>query len=267
MGVDTHAHVFTQALTFVHAGEGYIPDYDATLETFMAKLASHGLSHAVLIQPSFLGADNDHLLRCVEKYVDRLRGIVIVDSTIPKARLLELQARGVVGVRFIEYGGAVPDWSDPAWSTLANHIAELDWVAEIYAPASALKAIADPLLRRGCKLLIDHYGRPDPNQRANDPGFKYLLSMAESGHVWVDLSGPYRNGDGELGEQYSKQYLTQLRSAFGLERLLWGSDWPCVRYEPWQNYAASWSFLTTILPDPIERTEVLWRTPAELFGL
>nr|CUV26796.1 protein of unknown function [Ralstonia solanacearum] len=40
--------------------------YDATLPAYLAQLDAHGLSHGVLIQPSFLGVDNSYLLAALE---------------------------------------------------------------------------------------------------------------------------------------------------------------------------------------------------------
>jgi predicted TIM-barrel fold metal-dependent hydrolase len=266
-GVDTHAHTFTQALTMVHAGEGYIPDYDAALETYLKKLDDHGLTHGVLIQPSFLGTDNSNLLRAVASRPERLRCMVIVDPDIPLEELLRLKAGGAVGVRLILFGEATPDLRDKRWSRFLGKIASLDWIVEIYAPAFLLPTLAPALLEHGCRLLIDHYGRPDEKLGQDDPGFQYLLTLAKTGQVWVDISGPYRNGEGELGGKLSEEYLQTLREAFGLDHLLWGSDWPCVRYEPWNNYDSACRFLTKVLPDDVSRNLVLWEAPSKLFQL
>ena len=49
------------------------------------------------------------------------------------------------------------------------------------------------LLAAGCRVVIDHFGRPDPALGIADPGFAYLLRQADSGQVWVKLAAPYRN--------------------------------------------------------------------------
>lgn len=45
----------------------YAPSYDATLPAYLAQLDAHGLSHGVLIQPSFLGVDNSYLLAALRQ--------------------------------------------------------------------------------------------------------------------------------------------------------------------------------------------------------
>lgn len=265
-GVDTHAHIFSQDLKFIRAGEGYIPDYDAPLGTYLAKLQNHGLTHSVLIQPSFLGTDNSHLLRAAQQHRDQLRCIVITDPSASLEELRDLKNQGAVGTRVIAFGDFRPDFADRVWLDYLDRIAELDWIVEIYCPASQLRQFAEPFIDRGCRLLIDHYGRPDPQLGLLDPGFEYLLSLAQTGKIWVDISGPYRNGEGALGEEVSAAYLASLRKWFGSERILWGSDWPCVQFEPWNNFESSCAFLKRVVPNREDRAKILWETPAKLFG-
>lgn len=266
LGVDTHAHIFNQQLGFVHAGEGYIPDYDATLETYLGKLDRYGLSHGVLIQPSFLGDDNSNLLAAVAAHLDRLRAIVIADPDAPREKLEDMVRQGAVGVRLILYGDE-EDYGDGRWRRFAETLATMDLIVEAYGPASGLADAGGHFLDAGCRMLLDHYGRPDAALGAGDPGLKRLLRLAETGRVWFDLSGPYRNGAGAAGEGLSVGYFSTLKAAVGLDRLLWGSDWPCVQYEPHENYESAWCFLHRIVPDPAERHELLWSSPARCFGL
>ena len=60
-GIDTHAHVFARGLTLAE-GRRYAPDYDAPVEDYLRRLDENGLSHGVLVQPSFLGTDNGFML-------------------------------------------------------------------------------------------------------------------------------------------------------------------------------------------------------------
>lgn len=61
--VDAHAHVFAHGLPLAPVVR-HAPDYDATLDTYIAHLAEHGITHAVLVQPSFLGTDNTFSSMC-----------------------------------------------------------------------------------------------------------------------------------------------------------------------------------------------------------
>ncbi len=89
-GIDTHAHIFRRDLPLA-SGRRYSPDYDASVEQFLAQLDRCGLSHGVLIQPRFLGTDNRFMLEALRRYPERLRGVAVVSPDIDDAELDELR--------------------------------------------------------------------------------------------------------------------------------------------------------------------------------
>src|ERR1700739_4900550 len=94
-GIDSHAHVFVRGLSLA-SGRRYAPTYEATLDDYRAMLASIGLSHGVLVQPSFLGTDNGFLLSCLDAHPEQLRGVVVVDPARDIGQIDAWHARGVV---------------------------------------------------------------------------------------------------------------------------------------------------------------------------
>src|SRR5690606_41141979 len=88
-GVDTHAHIFRQDLPIV-PNRRYSPDYDAPVERYLEHLDRHGLSHGVLIQPSFLGTDNSFVLHALRRYPQRLRAVAVVDAEVSENQMDEL---------------------------------------------------------------------------------------------------------------------------------------------------------------------------------
>ncbi len=64
--IDTHAHVFARGLPMADVRR-YTPAYDVTVEEYLARLDAHGMSHGVLVQPSFLGSDNSYLLQAIAR--------------------------------------------------------------------------------------------------------------------------------------------------------------------------------------------------------
>src|ERR1700752_4066277 len=77
-GIDAHAHVFVRGLPLAPTRR-HAPDYDATLTAYSALLQRHAISHAVLVQPSFLGTDNSFFLDVLKRFPDRFRGVAVVD--------------------------------------------------------------------------------------------------------------------------------------------------------------------------------------------
>jgi len=260
MAVDCHAHVFLRSLALA-PGRRYTPGYDAPIEAFLAHLDQHGLTHGVLVQPSFLGTDNRYLLQALAAHPDRLRGIAVVPIEMAPAELEALDRAGVVGLRLNLIGAPTPAFRTPAWQRHLAAAAALGWQIEIQAEAARLPQVVPPLLDAGVALVIDHFAKPDPALGVEDPGFLYLLTLGPTGRVWVKLSGAYRNGTNAT----MQDAIGPLRTHFGLERLLWGSDWPHTQFEESTGYGMARAALDRWLPEDADRRIVLGLAPARLF--
>ena len=262
--VDCHAHVFRRDLPMPdqrRAPSGY----DATPEQYLSVLKDNGMSNGVLVQPSFLGTDNSYLVAALRKYPDTLRGIAVVEPTSSASQLQILQDAGVVGIRLNLIGLPTPTFASAPWQELLAQLRQRNWQVEVHQVARELKPVVDPLVASGLNVVIDHFGRPDEKAGVDDPGFQYLLSLGSSRKVWVKLSGAYRNGPDGRGDAIATQALPLLRSAFGLDRLVWGSDWPHTLFERTVDYAAMRRSLDLWLPSEQDRRVVLRDTPARLF--
>ena len=101
--VDAHAHVFRRDLPLAPNAR-HAPQRDALLDEYLGLLDRHGITHAVLTAPSFLGTDNSFLLRALAREPARLRGTVIVDPDVDTGELRRLQGSGVTGVRLNFFG-------------------------------------------------------------------------------------------------------------------------------------------------------------------
>ena len=258
--VDTHAHVFHRGLTFIPE-RCYTPDYDALPEQYLALLDANGLSHGVIIPISILGTDNSYTLEVLEQAKGRLRGLAVVDPEKDLDTLDTLAAAGIMGIRMNLAGDRpIPDVKSSPWKELVSECIQRDWHVEVYDKASRLQGIVTPLLDSGAKVVVDHFGNPNPEQGVNDPGFQYLLSVADSRRVWVKLSAPYRSS-----LETAAAAAPLLLRTFGPERLLWGSDWPFTNYEETIRYKDMRALLDTWVPDPNQRRIILADTPARLY--
>lgn len=263
--VDAHAHVFVRGLG-LSEGRRYTPDYEARPEDYLALLRTHGLSHGVLVQPSFLGTDNAYLLRALRACPSVLRGVAVVAPGAAQDTLTEMAEAGVVGIRLNLMGQPTPALQDQPWRGTLERVATLGWHVEVHLPAARLPEVMPALLAAGCPIVVDHFGRPDPASGIADPGFAYLLRQADSGRVWVKLSGAYRNWPVGEAADAGRAAARQLMRAYTAARLMWGSDWPHtehrhIAYAPVRRWLDAW------VEDPDERAAVLGDTPARLFGL
>ncbi|HZA91022.1 MAG TPA: amidohydrolase family protein [Gemmatimonadales bacterium] len=264
MTIDTHAHVFRRGLELADIRR-YAPDYDAEIEDYLRQLDANAVTRGVLVQPSFLGTDNSFMLEALRQHPARLRGIAMVPPDVATSELQRLAAGGVVGIRLNLVGLPLPDLRAEPWPALMRRVADQGWQVEVHREARDLASVIGPLLEAGVNVVVDHFGRPDPELSIADPGFGYLLSVAASRRVWVKLSAAYRNGAGGRGEAIARAAIPLLRDAFGLERLLWGSDWPHTQFESLITYGSTVSQVEVWLPDPAERSVVLKDTPTKLF--
>ena len=259
--IDTHAHVFHRGLP-LDAGRRYTPGYDAPLEAYLEQLDRNGLSHGVLVQPSFLGTDNSYLLNCLRRAPERLRGVAVIDPAVPYDWLPELAEAGVVGIRLNLVDRPIPAFGGSGWRGLLDEVSALGWHVEVQRDASSLVRVLPGLLAFGFPVVVDHFGLPGA-AGPFDLGFQRLLEFGQSRQVWVKLSAPYRLGTDSA--RLAGRLYPFLRHAFGLERLMWGSDWPHTRFEAVHTYEdGRRSFGNLIGSD--EETGVILASPRNLFG-
>lgn len=258
--IDTHAHVFHRELPFIESRR-FTPTYDAFYEAFIDQLDRHGIDKAVLIAVSILGNDNRYLIESLQRAQGRLRGVVAIDADTDIDRLPGYAEAGVVGIR-VNLTGAlpIPDFNSGAWRQVLGFCRVHDWHIEINDRCVRLADSVQPLIGSGVRVVIDHFGMPDKIAGIADPGFARLLGFADSGKVWVKLSGAYRTS-----HDIALQAAPLLLEAYGPQRLMWASDWPFTQFESSQQYARQLAQLERWLPNAADREKVLWDTPAELF--
>jgi predicted TIM-barrel fold metal-dependent hydrolase len=113
---------------------------------------------------------------------------------------------------------------------LAPALADAGLHAELWTDCQVLPAIVDTLLALPVPVVIDHMGMFDVRAGIDNPGFRALLRLVETGRVWVKLCA-YRNllnaPDWEAGRPFQQALVTA-----NPHRLVWGSDWPHLRVTP-----------------------------------
>jgi predicted TIM-barrel fold metal-dependent hydrolase len=260
--VDTHIHFFRPGLP-VAASPRYLPDYAAEPASYLELARIHGITRAVVVQPSFYGSDNSHLCAVLRRHPGLFRGIAVIGPEAGEQEIEQLAADGVVGIRLNLDGRPLPDFARGGWPALLRRLRELQWQVELHRDASDLPRLIPPLVDAGVRVVVDHFGRPDAGSGASDPGFRALLQSARSGQVWVKLSGAYRNGPQGVGR--AAAMAGELLEYFGPQRLVWGSDWPHTRHEAAASMQALLAQLDLWIPDAAARRQILGATALELF--
>ena len=257
MAVDAHLHVFAAGVAV--GGARYVPAYDALLSDWSDRAAGVGVTRGVLVQPSFLGTDNAHLLAHLRREPDRLRGVAVVSPRATADELARLDEGGVRGLR-INLAGRSHGMD--AWATataLWDAVASMGWHAEIHTDPGALPPVLARLPAQ-IPVVIDHMGKPD-RPSSTDATVVAVVGRASRSDVHVKLSGAYRLA-GRDAAAVARVWL----DALGTRRLVWGSDWPCTNHEAEADYPALFARLADWVGaenvDPILRgtpNRLYWR--------
>jgi predicted TIM-barrel fold metal-dependent hydrolase len=259
--VDCHAHVMRRDAPLAPDRHS-APKRDCTVKEYLGVLDANGVSHGVLTAPSFYGADNSLLLDALDRAAGRLRGTVIVDPGIDRASLAGMGDRGAVGIRLNWVRrSALPDISAAGYRQLFANVRDLDWHVEIYLEGPSLANVLPAIRDSGARVVVDHFGSPDPARGVACPGFRKVLEGVRAGDTFVKLSAPYRQGGAD-----PQRYVDALLDAGGPQQLVWASDWPFVSHEDEISYRDCVRWLADWVPDDPTRRIILADTPVRLFG-
>jgi predicted TIM-barrel fold metal-dependent hydrolase len=252
---DTHFHVFKGGGFAAEAR--YVPQYNAALSEWMQRAHSMGVRRGVLVQPSFLGTDNQQMLRALAAYPKELRGVAVVPPTISRNDIEALHRQGVRGIRLNLAGLSheIPEWSraDALWHTMEA----IGWHLEIHTdPGGLPKVLAQ--LPTHLPLVVDHMGKP-MSARREDDSCQMLVQRSGIQKVYIKLSAAYRLG-GLNPLDIAQIWLQEL----GAGALLWGSDWPCTNHEHLANYSELFNALSAWIGSE-NLLQVLAANPNQLY--
>jgi 2-pyrone-4,6-dicarboxylate lactonase len=262
---DTHLHLFGPAARFPFDPASHYISGDALPETYIALQERLGLSRAVVVSGGAYGRNYAVLADALARFPDRFRGIALLGDDIATAELERLNKLGVRGIRFVTAarGTQLPTLS-PA---LAARVNEHGWHVQFYPLGADIIEHADRLLALPNPIVLDHFASIPAAGGVDQPAFKTVLRLLDTGRVWVKLSGPMRchPGDFPYGE------VTPLARALvrhAPERLVWGTDWPHVNMNgrAIPNDGDLVDLLGEWVPDAATRQRILVDNACALYG-
>jgi predicted TIM-barrel fold metal-dependent hydrolase len=175
--------------------------------------------------------------------------------------MVGMKDAGIVGVRLPWISLAtIPEIDSEEYRGLLRRIADLNWHIHLHVGIGRLPAILPHIEASGVRIVIDHFGFPDPKLGVNCPSFQAVLRSIETGRTWVKLSGGYR-----VGREAAKVYARELLKTAGPERLVWGSDAPFAGFEAQTTYQQTMDDLVEWVPDPVARHQIGSVTPMYLY--
>jgi predicted TIM-barrel fold metal-dependent hydrolase len=259
--VDTHAHVYLSRMP-LSTSAWHRPPRDATFQEYAGTLARHHVRHAVLAAASLYGEYSDYTLAALDEF-PHWRATVIVQPGVDAGMLRDMKARGVVGIR-LQWRtlATIPDLRSADYQGLLRQVADLDWHVHVHDDAPRLATYLRHLEAAGIRLVIDHFGRPDPARGLECAGFQALLRAVQRGRTWVKLSAAYRLESRTAACAYARELL----HCAGPERLFWGSDWPFAAFEDRVTYDQVISEFEACVPDPRARQRISDNALAFYYG-
>lgn len=266
---DCHLHVFDPARFPYDPQAASMPAAKdpGTPTQFRAVMEDHGITHALLVS-AYTGYryDNSCMLDAVKRSRGIFRGIARTSPHVDDAELRRLKKVGVLGIRIDLLTDGMPVLAGPDGARLLARIHDLGLIVQIQCEKDQLAEVESTLRSSSGQIVIDHCGRPDAAKGLNQPGFRTLLKLADTGRLAVKLSGPFRFSHQPFPYRDADPYPKALVKAFGAENCVWGSDWPYVTLDARVDYGPCLAALERWAPKAADRRRILWDTPKRLFG-
>ena len=265
--IDCHTHVLDPARFPYGKDIEYRPSGQeiGTPQQLHQVMKTYGVRHCLLVQPnSGYGSDNSCLLDTIAHGEGRFKGIAIIDFDADLAALHDLKRQGIVGAAFNPtfHGNAYYKNS----AGLIAKLAELDMFLNLQCEHDQLSMFVPWIEAMPVRVLIDHCGRPTPEDGLQQAGFAALLRLAATKRVSVKLSGYSKFSRTGYPFDDCRRFVDAIVGAFTLDHCLWSSDWPFLRAPERQDYGPLVELAEMLFPDEADRRKLFWDTPRRLLG-
>lgn len=254
--IDSHVHVWTNDPAFPWAAEAIDPPRsDAHPQTLLESMQEQSIDAAVLVQYIGYRWDNKYVAQALRAFPEKFMGVCRVDPEDPAAPdhlSMWTESHGFHGVRISPKPDARGDWfKGPLMCPFFQRAADLNVPVLLLTKPSRLPDLIDILDKvPDVDVVIDHFADCDVNNATHRQLLATLAGhprvFLKTGHVWANsaLAYPWR-------DQHA--LLKHVCELFGVERIMWGSDWSfCLRRA---TYAQAISYL---------RDEIEFLSAAEL---
>lgn len=277
MRVDAHQHFWQPA----RGDYDWMPKGDPILDRrygpadLAPHLARHGIDRTVLVQAAATVAETDYMLGLADAD-DRVGAVVgWVDFERPEDR--QTLARLARHPKFRGVRPMIQDIDDVDWMLRDD----VQWgyraVIDLGLRFDALgfPRHLDNFLRLlgrypEMAVVVDHGMKPQIRDHSNDSFAHWaegMSAIALETRAFCKLSGLVTEARADWTVEDLRPYVDHILTAFGPDRVMWGSDWPVCRlrasYDAWIGAAET---LTEDLA-PADRDAVFGDTAARFYGI
>lgn len=261
---DTHMHFYDPAVPSAPGGPPLPGEF--TVAMYRAVQTRLHTTRAIVVQPNAYQADNRVLLAGMQALGDAARGVAVVMPDVADAELERLTRAGVVAQRIHALpGGAV---GFDRMDAVIARVHTFGWHANIQLDGRELPHHEAQIMRLPGRFVIDHVGKFLEPVAPDDPSFRSLLRLVDTGRCWVKLSAPYEVSKSGAPHYADVGRLAQALVRHAPERMLWASNWPHPS-APKDRIPDDGDLLDLLLEwagDDATRARILSANPALLYG-
>ena len=270
---DTHAHLYSpDESRYPMIPNPLRPPAGAgTIEHLRREMAAAGVQRVVAVQVSTAYRWENRLLAdAVRENAAWMAGVCTLDPENPDSpNLLRglIGTRGVRGMRSLPTSGPTPTLDHPGVHALWTTAAELG-IPLIVNIGVDLADGLDQMLRHypDLPVVLDHGMYPSGRDGLGGPVMPRLLRLADRPNLYVKLSWLVSGSDREYPFEDTHAQLRAAVAAFGPERCVWGSAFPCELWAPKATYAQHLALFREALGlTPAEQETILSTTPGRLW--
>lgn len=275
MNIDSHQHFWR----YDPHRDAWITDEMAVLkrdflpEHLLLDLAANGVDASVAVQADQSERETLFLLDCAAKHPE-IAGVVgwvdLRSVDLPQRLAFLSQFPKLLGFRHI-----VQAESDDRFLLRDDFcrgigcLREFGFTYDILIYAEQLAAACEFVGRFPHQLfVIDHMAKPRVRDRAMEPWRSQMRRIAAHPNVYCKLSGLITEADWRSwSADACRPYLDVVFEAFGVDRVMFGSDWPvCLLAGTYEQVKDLIGDYTRDLP-AADRAKILGANAAQFYGL
>ena len=272
MIIDAHQHFWNPARGdyFWMVGEAVTPIARVIGPKDLAPhLARHGVSKTVLVQAAPTIAETEYMLGIADatEHVAKVVGWVDFENRGDLRQLERLKKHPKFsGVRPMIQDLPDPEWmhrKDVAWAFQA--IVDLDLTFDALGFPEHLEPFLR-LFRRFPKMrvVVDHCMKP----RVREEGFaswaEGIERIAQETAVFCKFSGLATEAKAGWTNETLRPYTAHVLKCFGVQRVMWGSDWPVLNLNG--SYAKWFSAALELVPK-VDHEAVFGKTAGDFYRI
>src|SRR5438093_6908645 len=184
---DTHMHFYDKKYPLAPTAASAPPE-NGSVDTYRALQRRVGLTLTVVVQPTAYGKDNSCTLDGMAALGKDARGVAVVDDQVGEAELRRLDGAGMRAARLHMLPGGAIGW-DIA-DAVVKRVQSVGWHAQLQMDGRLLPDRERQIRDWPGRIVIDHIGRMADPVPVDNPGFRCLRRLLDTGRGWVKPPGP-----------------------------------------------------------------------------